>query len=381
VIPGRALAPVLALLTAASVALAFGAVAERDVDRLRDCQLQRLRSFAGWLREHDVRGYVGEVGWPGDDRRWNALGSRWLSEAVGSGIWVSAWATGQAWGPSYALAPYEAPAAGAPVGRANPQAAVFESHPAATPEGPSVAVAGAEFGAPVDEPTSAFSNANPGTAGVDYAYDGPETFAYLASRGIGVVRIPFRWERLQPRLGQALDAAEVARLAGAIERANAAGLRVILDLHNYGAYYLDDGTTGVRRAIGSPEVPVAAFADVWGRIARTFAGTPGVLGYGLMNEPVGLPSAPGEPAAELWHRASQAALDAIRSWGDRRVVFVAGYPWSAIDTWTRFNPWPWIVDTAGNVRYEAHQYFDRDGSGTYTATYDEELAAARAGGC
>jgi hypothetical protein len=53
-------------------------------------------------------------------------------------------------------------------------------------------------------------------------------------------------------------------------RARRAGLRVILDMHNYGAYYLSDGTQGVRRPIGSDQVRVPHFVDVWRRLDVSF---------------------------------------------------------------------------------------------------------------
>ena len=44
-----------------------------------------------------------------------------------------------------------------------------------------------------------------------------------------------------------------------MSRAGSAGLDVVLDVHNYGAYYLAEGGRGIRRAIGSPELGVSAF--------------------------------------------------------------------------------------------------------------------------
>lgn len=156
--------------------------------------------------------------------------------------------------------------------------------------------------APTSPLSSAFSNANPGTPGVEYHYDGPATFSFLARRGVEFVRIPFRWERLQPELGRALAGDELDRLLGVVGRAGAAGLKVVLDMHNYGAYYLADGTSGVRRPIGSPELPVWRFAEIWGRIASNFKDEPAVVGYGLMNEPVGLPTVKGLTPSQVWER-------------------------------------------------------------------------------
>ena len=126
-------------------------------------------------------------------------------------------------------------------------------------------------------------------AGDNLDVDARSTFDYLASRGVKLVRIPFRWERLQPRLGEAVDAGEIKRLKNVVARANGAGLKVILDMHNYGGYYLYNGTHGVRRPIGSAKIQVWRFAEIWGRISNNFAGVRAVLD--LPNTSVGEPTA------------------------------------------------------------------------------------------
>jgi endoglucanase len=151
-------------------------------------------------------------------------------------------------------------------------------------------------------------------------------------------------------------------------------------MHNYGAYYLAQGSRGVRTSVGSTGCPIADFADAWRRISAAFKGDPGVIGYGLMNEPVGLQAEGGRSPQQVWERASQAAVDAIRAGGDGKVILVAGYEWSGVQQWDRWNPGPWIRDPAGRVRYEAHHYWDPDHSGTYAEGYDAAAADAAAHG-
>jgi hypothetical protein len=86
------------------------------------------------------------------------------------------------------------------------------------------------------------------------------------------------------------------------------------------------------------------------------------------------------PFAQVWERASQVAVDAIRATGDRTSVSAAGYLWSGASSFAQQHPRAWIRDPLGAVRYEAHHYFDRDHSGTYVHTYAEEVADAAAGG-
>ena len=51
-------------------------------------------------------------------------------------------------------------------------------------------------------------------------------------------------------------------------------------------------------------------------------------------------------------------------------MLVPGDGWSGAWTWQQNNQGLLLSDPANNLMYEAHQYFDRDGSGTYTQSYD-----------
>jgi endoglucanase len=257
----------------------------------------------------------------------------------------------------------------------NSQAAVFERH--AEGVGRGVTVNGGEFGSPIDRRTASFSNRTPGRYNTWYHYDRAGTFEFLADRGVGHVKIPFRWERLQPELGGPLDDAEVRRIKDVVRRARGAGLPVILDMHNYGAYYLSNGDHGVRRAIGSRHVGVADFADAWRRISQVFDDNPGVLAYALMAEPFDMPSVGSRSPAEVWEQASQAAVTAIRGRGDDTLVSISGYGWDAVQVFTRFHPDAWIDDPEDNVLYEVHHYWDGESSGDYARSYSDELARAR----
>ena len=348
-------------------------------DALERRVTQELSRFTSWLEANDARGYVGEVGWPdaasGDAAKWNALATRWFNQADRSRLWVTGWATGEWWGRSYDLSVYENRVGDSESGvdAANTQAPVFESHPAGFGYRRGVTVNGGEFGSPITAKNSKFSNKNPGKYQTRYHYDWQKTFDYLGRRQLDHVRIPFRWERLQPRLRGPLDADEVRRLKTVIERAAAAGLDVVLDMHNYGAYYLHNGERGVRRPIGSSRVSIADFADVWRRISLEFGDQNAVIGYALMAEPFGMPSAGTLSPAEVWEKASQSALRAIRDTGDDKMVSVAGYAWSALVKWRKVHPDGWIVDPANNVLYEAHHYWDRDYSGDYARSYEAEV--------
>jgi hypothetical protein len=348
-------------------------------DALQRRTLSQQQSFVDWLARGDAKGYVGEVGWPNDESvdRWNALAAKWYEAADEADLWVTAWATGEWWGP-YTMAHYRVSGGGS-LNAATPTAAVLEAHRGNGADR-GVNLNGGEFGIGPNLGTGsggAFSNVNRGTYDQSYHYDSQASMDYLASRGVGLVRLPFRWERIQPAPGGDLDQQELARLRAAIDRAGKAGLQVVPTVMNYGAYWLHNPSTGRgdRTPIGSPEVSQAHFADLWRRLATALGDQGSIGGWGLMNEPCQMPG--GAPA---WERASQAAVDAIRSSGDARTILVPGYSWSTISKFATEHPkGPWVTDPAENLRYEAHHYFDGNLSGDYRS-YDAELSDAVQGG-
>jgi murein biosynthesis integral membrane protein MurJ len=338
--------------------------------------LAELGDFTRWLQDNHVEGYIGEVGIPGDDPRWLPLARKWFEAADRAGLWVDAWASGEWWQTDYSYSVFAVAQQGGPVAVARPSGELLSDEARDRRDPLGVNVSGGEFGAPaLDDETSTFSNKNPGIYDRDYHYDSQATFDYLASQGMKTVRLPFRWERIQPTLGGDLDPAELTRLRGTVQRAAQAGLRVILDVQNFGHYFLDDGGQGVSRPIGSAEVPVQDFTDLWSRLSAAFAGQPGVLAYDLMNEPADLNSTPGMTAAQVWETASQEAVNAIRARGDTTLIMVPGYDYSHAGEFAENHPWAWIVDPADNIRYTAHHYW-REGSNSY----DTELQRAAADG-
>ncbi|MBB5699295.1 cellulase family glycosylhydrolase [Sphingomonas yantingensis] len=201
--------------------------------------------------------------------------------------------------------------------------------------------------------------------GYDYIYPSSKDLKFYADQGLTLVRLPVRWERLQPELGGSLDAVELGRLNTFLVNAAKAGVQVIVDVHNYGRY---DG-----KVIGSPEVPIASFADFWSKLAGAIGSSSALLGYDLMNEPHDMPN------KTIWPQAAQAATDAIRALGDTRTIFVEGEHWANATNWAAKNPFLDVKDPLGNLVYEAHVYFDKDGSGTYKGTYDQEGAYVEIG--
>lgn len=200
----------------------------------------------------------------------------------------------------------------------------------------------------------------PGVVFRDYTYPSSAELKFIAAQGANIIRFPFVWERLQPVANGPLNQAELSFLRSTVKNANAEGLCVLLDAHNYATYYshklidtLPDGT------------PVSsAFIDFWLKVAEEFP-EPDSVALGLMNEPATIPVID-------WARIAKQTLAALRTANVTNVVFVAGGRWSGVHDWfaglqhsnaTEFDD---LQDPLKRTIIEVHQYTDSNYSGTHT---------------
>ncbi len=230
-----------------------------------------------------------------------------------------------------------------------------------------VNLAGAEFSALRPD----FSNANVGAHGTDFFFPSRATLKYYADRGISLVRLPISWERVQPRLGDELDPSYLGRILEFLDHAAQFDCSVVLDVHNYGRYRLQRGQQIEELVVSSSrirngQIDRSYLIDLWLRLSKRVRNHPAIGAYGLMNEPHDM--ADGD-----WHTTSNLVVLALRRAGDTNWVWVAGDGWSSAENWNRYNPAaPWVVDNLGRTAYEAHVYFDADGSGKYVDSFAEE---------
>lgn len=195
----------------------------------------------------------------------------------------------------------------------------------------------------------------PGLVNKNYVYPSHNDLVYFKTSGMNVIRLPIRWERVQRQTLGPLDPGEVAQIRRVVDWAAEMNLCVILDLHNYGAY--------LGHPIGSDEVPVTAFVDVWLRLYKAFD-NPKVTAFGLMNEPSAI-------TLPTWMKAAQQAVLALRRAGSQNLVLVGSGRWSgahefsksfdgvsATDAFQTFN------DPGNNFVIELHQYADANYSGS-----------------
>lgn len=202
--------------------------------------------------------------------------------------------------------------------------------------------------------------------GIDY-FPTTEEITYFAAKGMTDLRLPIAWESLQPALGGAFDAAYLAKIHATVDYAKSLGMNVIIDVHNYGKY---NGNL-----IGSAAVPTSAFADLWSKIATSFADDSNVS-FGLMNEPQ-------IASASAWLGMVNQAISAIRETGATQQILVPGIDWSAGNRWmTNGNASVLgkegaIVDPLHNFAFEVHQYLDANTSGTGTDVVSSTIGADR----
>ena len=260
---------------------------------------------------------------------------------------------------------------------------------------------------------------------VHFAVPRKADIAYLAVCGYTKNRLPIQWELLQPMLHDT-PADETAKklignpgafhpvyesyITGVLDAHAAAGIRCIIDNHNYCRYqdfrFQPDGSvTGIVPAPQSLMRPYttdasqvqirifslaegatltqANFTDFWRRAAVRWKDHPGFGGYGLMNEPhemppsggvVGTKEKPGsgEEDLRIWPAYAQAAIDAIRKIDTINPIYVAGNEWSAAMSMGTKNPG--FPLKGANLIYEVHLYLDARNTG---AAFDYETEAAR----
>lgn len=216
-----------------------------------------------------------------------------------------------------------------------------------------------------------FGSAIPGALNTDYFESVAPTFSYFSFKGFNTVRIPFMWERLQPTVGGALDATYKSYLDIMIARANAVGLKVVLDCHNFGRRYV----SGILTRIGDSGLTAANFADLWSKIATAYVGNTTVYGYDLMNEPHDMPVATTSGnynSTSTWTLAAQAAITAIRAVDTNHFILAELDGWAGGQAFTAnygSNPTPWWTDSASKLVYSFHYYFDNDHSGAYALAF------------
>jgi endoglucanase len=208
-----------------------------------------------------------------------------------------------------------------------------------------VSLSGAEFG----------NTRLPGTLNQDYTYPTDEELRYFRQVGMGIIRLPFLWERIQRELYGPLDPGELHELRRVVSAAHALDLCVLLDLHNYGSYR--------GQVLGAEVLPASALINIWLQLQRAFP-DPDAVALGLMNEPAPVPVA-------LWVAIAQETVLALRAAGATHLILVPSGRWSGAHEWHRrfdgrspAESFEHFHDPLNRYAIELHQYTDADFSGT-----------------
>ena len=212
-----------------------------------------------------------------------------------------------------------------------------------------VNLSGAEYGNPVT-----------GVLGYDYTYPTTSEIDYFSSLGLNVIRIPISWQRFQPTQDGPISQTQLAQLDKLVAYAATKGVKVDIDLHNYGIGYGAD--------VGSAQTPDSSFANFWSQMAAHYKNSSNVI-FGLMNEPHDQ-----TPAA--WATAAQDAVTAIRATGASQEILGSGSDWDTGSSWVSSGNAATvgnIKDPDNNVVFEVHQYFDQGSTGTSTSVLSPDI--------
>ncbi|MHB8287391.1 MAG: glycoside hydrolase family 5 protein [Caulobacteraceae bacterium] len=140
-----------------------------------------------------------------------------------------------------------------------------------------------------------------------------DDLAIIKAAGFVTVRIPVSWsthaDAVAPYM---IDPAFLARVHHVVDLATAAGLNVMLNVHNY-----DELT-------GDPAAHTARLAGLWRQIAASFAAAPPSVWFELLNEPRDKLT-----DANLWPTLAP-ALAAVRASNPTRPVVIGGQSWSSL---------------------------------------------------
>lgn len=211
----------------------------------------------------------------------------------------------------------------------------------------------------------------------------PSDWTYLASKGIKIVRFPIAWENLQQTLGGGLNQTYLTNIKNSISNAAASGVGVVLSLHNFGCYAQqaawttsvgyagNGGVTGTNvQVFGDGTLTTTAFGNVWTGLSTALVGTPGLVGYGVMNEPTisiigtNLAQAPNYILAD----------NNLVPWGNFNTTIARQEPGTNPLGAGYSPPWKFSSDTTfggagqsinlANVQYTLSAYFRTDDGGT-----------------
>lgn len=169
-----------------------------------------------------------------------------------------------------------------------------------------------------------------------------------------------------------------------IKQAKRYGIRLILNMHYPQGGYQSQGNGD---ALWNDEENQKRLIALWTEIAERYKDEPGILGYGLVNEPVVAIQTTAEDCLEQWRQLAQDITDGIRSKDKDHLIFVERMC-AAKDTVSGNSKWENFNDSNNYVKidddntvyefhfYEPHSYshqgFSWAGTGGMESKYPDE---------
>jgi len=186
-------------------------------------------------------------------------------------------------------------------------------------------------------------------------YD-PKDLDDLASWNVNVIRwqlVNPEWDRTaipgDPATYGPWLIAKLNELALVLDRAQALGIKVIVDLHAPPGGRLPDGTQRMFL-----EKPLQSyFIRIWKHIAQRFKGHPALFGYDLMNEP--LQMRPSPPGLLDWFDLQAATARVVRENDPATPILLS------VDQWDSPEAFAWMRPVnVPNVIYTVHVYWPNE---------------------
>lgn len=206
-----------------------------------------------------------------------------------------------------------------------------------------------------------------GVFNTNYSYPTFKDLHYFKSKGVRLIRFPFRWERVQHEVNGPLDMElDMKKIKEVIAEAERIGMYVMLDMHDYCRRNVDGVTCKIS---DSGKLTKEHLADVWEKIAVECQMYKNIWGYDIMNEPYGLDKG-------VWYSTAQAVIDAIRTVDMQTPIVIEGESYASSSTWpSTGGGLIGLNDPANNLIFQAHCYFDKDKSGHYNlGDFDKEVS-------
>ncbi len=204
----------------------------------------------------------------------------------------------------------------------------------------------------------------PGKINEDYTYPTATDIDYFVSKGVDLIQLPIKWERVQHNLGEVLDAEELGYIKAFIDECNLRRINVTIVLQNFGKYNKDC----VEYTVGESEVTAWHLKDFWMKMAETLSGKPNIYAYSLMAEPSNMNST-------IWFNTLQYVIDGVRTIDKNTLLLIEGNNYSNAFTWLTFNDeLKCLQDPSNKLLFNAHCYFDKDFSGRYKKIFVEDGA-------